>query len=69
MSSGRDLHEVQGSAAAQPGAVRWQQGRAAGLVAGLLLLERGLAGAAGTPIEQLRVPGQLVQARPIRSLR
>jgi LysM domain len=28
---------------------------------GLLLLERGLAGAAGTPTEQLRVLGQLVQ--------
>jgi LysM domain len=51
-----------GSAAAQPGATRWQLGRAAGLAAGLLLLERGLAGAAGTPVEQLRVLGRLVQA-------
>lgn len=51
-----------GSAAAQPEAAVWQLGRAAGLAASLLLLERGLTGAAGTPTEELRVLGQLVQA-------
>jgi nucleoid-associated protein YgaU len=50
-------------AVAQVGtAAWWQWGRVPGLAAGLLLLEWGLAGAAGAPTEQLRVLGRLVLA-------